>query len=204
VSTVLQLLVLVLGGAVLLTLLARRDGRLWQVATPLAFGAIVVAAWQVACTGFGIPRILLPPPSDIAAAIGTHLPLLAADFMQTVAHAVLIGWLLGSASGLLAAIALDRSALLRRGVMPLGSLVSAMPIVGVAPIMVMWFGFDWQSKAAVIVVMTFFPMLVKRDGGPCRVGGDGARPDAIVWRGLLANAVQAAAAECSAVRVQRT
>ena len=38
--------------------------------------------------------------------------------------------------------------------------MSALPIVGVAPIMVMWFGFDWQSKAAVVVIMTFFPMLV--------------------------------------------
>jgi NitT/TauT family transport system permease protein len=170
VSTVLQLLALAVGGAVLLTLLARREGRLWQVATPLAFGAIVLAAWQIACTGFGVPRILLPPPSDIAAAIGTHLPMLAADFMQTVAHAVLIGWLLGSASGLLAAIALDRFAFLRRGVMPLGSLVSAMPIVGVAPIMVMWFGFDWQSKAAVIVVMTFFPMLVNATAGLAEAG----------------------------------
>ena len=37
---------------------------------------------------------------------------------------------------------------------------NALPIIGVAPIMVMWFGFDWQSKAAVVVIMTFFPMLV--------------------------------------------
>jgi NitT/TauT family transport system permease protein len=44
-------------------------------------------------------------------------------------------------------------------------LVSAIPIVGIAPIMVMWFGFDWQSKAAVIVVMTFFPMLVNTLAG---------------------------------------
>jgi len=40
-----------------------------------------------------------------------------------------------------------------------------MPIVGIAPIMVMWFGFDWQSKAAVIVVVTFFPMLVNTLAG---------------------------------------
>jgi NitT/TauT family transport system permease protein len=44
--------------------------------------------------------------------------------------------------------------------MPVGNLMSALPIIGIAPIMVMWFGFDWQSKAAVVVVMTFFPMLV--------------------------------------------
>ena len=164
-TTVLELLLLAAGGAAGLSLLARREGRLGQVATPLLFGALVLAAWQIACVGFEIPRVLLPAPTAVAGAIARSLPILAADFMQTVAHAVLIGWLLGSGAGLLAAVALDRSAFLRRGVLPLGSLVSAMPIVGIAPIMVMWFGFDWQSKAAVIVVMTFFPMLVNATAG---------------------------------------
>ena len=54
--------------------------------------------------------------------------------------------------------------------LPLGSLVSAMPIVGIAPIMVMWFGFDWQSKAAVVVAMTFFPMLVNAGAGLQQTG----------------------------------
>jgi len=165
VSTLLELLALALGGTAVLALLARGEGRAAQVATPLAFGALVLAAWQIACTGFAIPRILLPAPADIAAAIARSLPILGADFVQTVAHAVLIGWVLGCGSGLIVAIALDRSAFLRRGVLPLGNLVSAMPIVGIAPIMVMWFGFDWQSKAAVIVVMTFFPMLVNATAG---------------------------------------
>ena len=40
-----------------------------------------------------------------------------------------------------------------------------MPIVGIAPVMIMWFGFDWHSKAAVVVVMTFFPMLVNALAG---------------------------------------
>ena len=44
-------------------------------------------------------------------------------------------------------------------------MISAMPIIGIAPIMVMWFGFDWQSKAAVVVVMTFFPMMVNSLAG---------------------------------------
>ncbi len=62
--------------------------------------------------------------------------------------------------GFLVALAVDRSPFLKNGLMPLGNFVSALPVVGIAPIMVMWFGFDWQSKAAVVVVMTFFPMLV--------------------------------------------
>ncbi|TIX44912.1 MAG: ABC transporter permease subunit, partial [Mesorhizobium sp.] len=54
---------------------------------------------------------------------------------------------------------------LRRGLLPIGNMVSALPIIGVAPIMVMWFGFDWQSKAAVVIIMTFFPMLVNTVAG---------------------------------------
>jgi NitT/TauT family transport system permease protein len=49
-------------------------------------------------------------------------------------------------------------------------MVSALPIIGVAPIMVMWFGFDWPSKAAVVVVMTFFPMLVNTVAGLAETG----------------------------------
>ena len=51
----------------------------------------------------------------------------------------------------LVAVLVDRVPYLRRGLLPIGNFVAALPIVGIAPIMVMWFGFDWQSKAAVVV-----------------------------------------------------
>jgi NitT/TauT family transport system permease protein len=44
-------------------------------------------------------------------------------------------------------------------------MASALPIIGIAPIMVMWLGFDWPSKAAVVAVMTFFPVLVNTVAG---------------------------------------
>ena len=47
----------------------------------------------------------------------------------------------------------------------MGNFIAALPIIGTAPILVMWFGFDWQSKAAVVVVMVFFPMLVNTVAG---------------------------------------
>jgi NitT/TauT family transport system permease protein len=93
------------------------------------------------------------------------VPVLWADFRQTFLKAVLIGYVLGCGAGFLVAILIDRSPFLQRGLLPLGNFVSALPIIGVAPIMVMWFGFDWQSKAAVVVIMTFFPMLVNTLAG---------------------------------------
>ena len=163
--TTLLLLALLAAGGVGLALLSRREGRAGRIGSPLLFGALVLAAWQIACVGYRVPGVLLPPPSAVAAAFVRGLPTLRADFAQTVLRAVLPGYALGCGAGLLAAVALDRSLFLRRGVLPLGALVSAMPVVGVAPIMVMWFGFDWQSKAAVVVLMTFFPMLVNATAG---------------------------------------
>jgi ABC-type nitrate/sulfonate/bicarbonate transport system permease component len=67
-----------------------------------------------------------------------------------------------------------------------GNFIAALPIVGTAPILVMWFGFGWQSKAAVVVAMVFFPMLVNCVQGHEGVRADAARPDAHLCGKLLA------------------
>jgi len=149
---------------------ARRDGPVMRLATPALFGALILWLWEMVVVGLQVPRVLLPAPSAIAAAFSTHLPTLGADFRQTFVRAVIPGYLLGCGAGFAVALAIDRSPFLRRGLLPLGNLVSVMPIVGIAPIMVMWFGFDWQSKAAVVVVMTFFPMLVNAVAGLAEAG----------------------------------
>ena len=136
-----------------------------DILVPALFGIWLLYLWEIVVGGFAIPRVLLPSPSQIGHVIAASVDVLAQDFRQTFLKSVLIGFALGSGSGFLAAILIDRSPFLQRGLLPLGALVSAIPIVGIAPIMVMWFGFDWQSKAAVIVVMTFFPMLVNALAG---------------------------------------
>ncbi len=145
--------------------LARSDALAARVAVPVLFGALLLWLWQTLVVGFGVPQVILPPPSAVAVAFATHLDILGADFRQTVLRGVVPGYVIGCGSGFLAALAIERSDFLKRGLLPLGNLVSAMPIVGIAPIMVMWFGFDWPSKAAVVTVMTFFPMLVNTLAG---------------------------------------
>jgi NitT/TauT family transport system permease protein len=132
---------------------------------PMVFGLGVLVFWEAVVKGFGVPAVLLPAPSDIWVKFFSSLPTLWIDFRQTVLKAVIPGWIIGSLAGFLTAILCDRLPFLRRGLLPLGNLVAALPIVGVAPILVMWFGFDWQSKAAMVVVMTFFPMLVNAVAG---------------------------------------
>ncbi|AID31036.1 ABC transporter permease [Mesorhizobium jarvisii] len=132
---------------------------------PAIFGAWILIIWEAVTRGAGIPFILLPPPSAIGARIAGSLPVLGADVRQTIFKAVIFGYVVGSGAGFITAILADRVPFLRRGLLPIGNMVSALPIIGVAPIMVMWFGFDWQSKAAVVIIMTFFPMLVNTVAG---------------------------------------
>ncbi|MGO4726118.1 MULTISPECIES: ABC transporter permease [unclassified Inquilinus] len=140
-------------------------GRATGIAVPVLFGALILWLWQVLVTGFQVPQILLPSPSMIGARFIGSLDTLWVDFFQTFIRSAIPGFVIGSGAGFLTAVAIDRSPFLQRGLLPLGSAVSAMPIVGIAPIMIMWFGFDWHSKAAVVVVMTFFPMLVNALAG---------------------------------------
>ncbi|WP_445503102.1 ABC transporter permease [Microvirga sp. G4-2] len=140
------------------------------LAVPVLFGAFLFFLWEVIVVGAGVPSVLMPAPSAIAAKFAASLPLLRADFFQTVVKSVLSGYAMGCLSGFLVAIIADRVPFLRRGLLPLGNFVSALPVIGIAPIMVMWFGFDWPSKAAVVVVMTFFPMLVNTVTGLAAAG----------------------------------
>jgi NitT/TauT family transport system permease protein len=137
---------------------------------PLLFGLGVLLLWEFLCRAFAVPTVLLPAPSLIFAKLMSSLPQLRADFVQTVIRAVVPGWIMGCLAGFAVALLCDRFDFLRRGLMPIGNFVSALPIIGIAPILVMWFGFDWQSKAAVVVVMTFFPMLVNTVAGLAAAG----------------------------------
>jgi NitT/TauT family transport system permease protein len=139
--------------------------RTLNLAIPLLFGAVVFYLWEVLVRGFGVPPVLMPSPSAAAARFVSSLPTLGADFVQTFVRGVLIGYVIGCGAGLLVAIVAQRFAFLGRGLLPLGNFFSALPLVGVAPIMVMWFGFDWPSKAAVVALVTFFPMLVNTLAG---------------------------------------
>jgi NitT/TauT family transport system permease protein len=162
----LVLAVLVWRAMALFAILGRNRGSAaLNLAAPIVLGIWTIYLWQLIVVGLEIPRVLLPPPSDIAAAMVASARDLALDFVQTFIRAMIPGYIIGCGAGFIVGVLVDRLPFLQRGLLPLGNLVSALPIVAVAPIMVMWFGFDWQSKAAVVVIMTFFPMLVSTIAG---------------------------------------
>ncbi len=144
-------------------LLARsrfHSNKIVRILVPALFGLSLLVLWEGAVTSLGISPVILPAPSDVMTRFAAETGTLWEDFVQTVLKGALSGYVIGATAAFTIAILIDRSSFLTRGLLPVGNFVAALPIVGIAPILVSWFGFDWHSKAAVVVVMVFFPILV--------------------------------------------
>ena len=112
---------------------------------PALFGVTVLVVWEFMVRGLAVPAVILPPPSAIGAAIAGNVPTLWVDLVQTFVKGALSGYIIGCGAAFGVAVLIDRSPFLQRGLLPVGNFVAALPIVGISPILVMWFGFDWQS-----------------------------------------------------------
>ncbi len=132
---------------------------------PLLFGITLLVLWEGFVRGLQVNPVILPAPTAIWGAIAGNPGTLWLDFTQTILKGAVSGYVIGCGAAVAVAVLIDRSPFLQRGLLPVGNFVAALPIVGIAPILVMWFGFDWHSKAAVVVVMVFFPVLVNTVAG---------------------------------------
>nr|WP_245759273.1 ABC transporter permease [Tranquillimonas alkanivorans] len=139
--------------------------RATKLAVPVIFGLTILVLWQLVVRIYDVPGVILPAPTDIWARLTAEVPTLWEDFVQTFVKGALSGYVMGCAAAFVTAVLIDRSPFLQKGLLPVGNFIAALPIIGTAPILVMWFGFDWESKAAVVVVMVFFPMLVNTVAG---------------------------------------
>ncbi|KIN74887.1 ABC transporter, permease protein [Sulfitobacter guttiformis KCTC 32187] len=136
-----------------------------RIIVPAIFGLTIVIVWEMMVRGFEVNPVILPAPSSVAARVIQEGPILWADFRQTVLKGALVGYLVGMVGAFGIAVLADRSDFLTRGILPVGSFMAALPIVGTAPILVKWLGSGWESKAAVVAVMVFFPILVNTVAG---------------------------------------
>lgn len=154
------LLAVWLGAWYLNTRLSRMGGPVVALWVPLIFGLTLLTLWEMAVRLYEISPVILPAPTAIAAAFAANIPTLWADFVQTIVRGAMVGYVLGCGLAVVTALAIDRSKFLQKGLLPVGNFIAALPIVGTAPILVMWYGFGPSSKVAVVVAMVFFPMLV--------------------------------------------
>ena len=121
--------------------------------------AALLLLWQLICTVGLIPSYMLPSPIKVLQAFVDELPLLWENARITLQEAF-IGLLLGVGVGFLAAVFMDAFEVLYKAFYPLLIITQTIPSVAVAPLLVLWFGYEMTPKIILIVISTFFPIAV--------------------------------------------
>ncbi|MCL6647693.1 MAG: ABC transporter permease [Chloroflexi bacterium] len=134
----------------------------WMTTALIFLG--LVLAWEAVVRLAAVPSYLLPAPSAILARLVERGPLFASNALTTLSEA-LAGFLVGGGIALLLATVMVHSALAERVLYPLALLVKVTPIVAVAPLFVIWFGFGPLPKVMIAALITFFPVLVNALAG---------------------------------------
>jgi len=141
------------------SLLAEAGRGLSAILPPLALTIVVLVFWEAAIRLFKVPTFVLPAPSAIVVSlIESRAALLVAA--KATAIEVLFGFILAAVVGIAVALVIVRFERFGRALYPLVVLFQTVPKVALAPIFILWFGYDLAPKILLIVVIAFFPVAI--------------------------------------------
>jgi NitT/TauT family transport system permease protein len=144
------------------------------LAWPLLVTLAVLAAWEAAVTALRVKAVLLPRPSVIAGVLWRQGPLIL-EHMWPTFYQIVLGFLLALAGGVLVAVLITYSDVMRRGVYPLIVVSQIVPKVAVAPLFVVWFGLGDLSRLLLAFLIAFFPIVINTATGLTSVEDDFVR-----------------------------
>ncbi len=140
-------------------------------AISLAILVVLLAVWEGAVRAFAVPSFIVPAPSQMLAALWDGLAQSldsTAGFWLQGAYTVgelLLGFVVGSAFGIVLGTLVSQSAFAERVVFPYILAFQCLPKVAIAPLLVVWFGTGFGSKVVIVALLTFFPLLVNSIAG---------------------------------------
>lgn len=128
---------------------------MWSIGAIL----LILIVWQVASSIGLVESFLLPSPIDVGKVFIEDFPLLMSHAKVTLLEAFL-GLGVGVLFGFLMAVVMERFDKLYQALYPLIVLTQTIPTVAIAPLLVLWFGYEMLPKVILIVIVTFFPITV--------------------------------------------
>ncbi|MSR70270.1 MAG: ABC transporter permease [Phycisphaerales bacterium] len=134
------------------------------VVAPVVAVLVILAGWQAAVIATGVSPFLLPRPTVIAETMWQSRALLFDATLRT-ATAALAGFAIASAVGVIAGSLIAALPILRRSLYPLATILQMVPLVAVAPLLVIWFGFGLPTAIAASAVVAVFPVLASTIDG---------------------------------------
>ncbi len=136
-----------------------RKRRIESVLIPAGTLIALLAIWQIGVRLFEVPLYIAPAPSDVAEALVNKFPLLLANFWPTFYESVM-GFVVGNLAAVFIAVAFVRSRTVERAFFPIAVFINTIPILAIAPILVLIFGAGLTAKVVIAALICFFPTLV--------------------------------------------
>ncbi|MEX3009754.1 ABC transporter permease [Hoeflea sp. TYP-13] len=136
-----------------------RRRKIESIAIPIGTLICLLLAWQLGVRLFGVPTYIAPAPSDVAGAFIKQFPLLLTNFWPTLFEAVL-GFITGNLAAVLIAVAFVHSKTVEKAFFPIAVFINTIPILAIAPILVLIFGAGLTAKVVIAALICFFPTLV--------------------------------------------
>lgn len=139
-----------------------------QIAPPLSFFALFVLSWHAVVEFFAIPPYLLPGPPRVVHAIAANATRLI-DATQLTALGALSGFVLSLIIGFAVALLFSQSRFIQRGLYPYAIFLQTVPVVAIAPLIVLWIGYGLQGVVAVSFIISLFPIIANTTAGLTQV-----------------------------------
>lgn len=144
-------------------------GKNWQKPLPWLVVIALLALWEICVRAFNVPLYVLPGPIDVLSALADNFSTLLSHALVTSSEAVL-GMLIALALGLLLGVLMDAFPVVRRCLYPILVVTQTVPMIVLAPILIIYLGFGMAPKILTVVLMCFFPVAVNFTDGMSQVG----------------------------------
>lgn len=137
----------------------RRHHRLRGIARPLGAAVVLIGLWQAVCSLFSVPIYIVPAPTEVWRSLVDNWSTLMTNTWPT-AFESLLGFLVGNGVAVLLAVLFVHWKAAEQALMPVAVFIRTIPIVAVAPVLVILFGTGYAPKIAIAALISFFPTLV--------------------------------------------
>jgi NitT/TauT family transport system permease protein len=138
--------------------------RLQPAILPIAFAAALLLLWEVAALVGGYPKVILPAPSDIFAALADNFSEICRQALPTIRD-TLAGFALAALLGIAMAALLSFSRLLKQAIYPLIIVIQLVPKIAWTPLFIVWAGIGWPSRLTIATFIAFFPIFIAMVAG---------------------------------------
>jgi ABC-type nitrate/sulfonate/bicarbonate transport system permease component len=130
-----------------------------RIGPPVIVIGVILVAWEAYCRLAGISPVVLPAPTRIIEQLWAFRGDAVRHAIPTLAETG-VGLLISIAVSIVAAVTMDRFLAVRNALQPLFVASQTVPIVAIAPLFVLWFGFGLTPKVLIVVLVTFFPITI--------------------------------------------